>query len=93
MTTFAERFVAEVHGKPAPISSEEEANKPDTVYEGGLANIAKNCNVKDVDLDNAEIDDSVPEELQAGAGDYFFTDGSKAGIRYHFNGTWDACVM
>jgi S-formylglutathione hydrolase FrmB len=99
MATFAERFVAEVHGKPAPVcldpDAEDRENHPETIYEGGLDTIAENCNVVDVDRDAAEWldDDDVPTVLQAGTGHYFFKDGSKAGLRYHFNGTWDAWVM
>lgn len=95
MRTFAENFVAEIHNKPAPISSEDEANPDGTIFEGGIDTIAENCNVKDVDRDNAELleDDDAPQVLQAGAGIYYFQDGSKAGLRYHFSGKWDAWVI
>lgn len=93
MTTFAERFVAELHGKPAPVTTEEDSreNHPDTIYEGGIDTIAENCNVYDMQED--DLDDSVPEVLQAGAGLYFFKDGSSAKLKYHFSGHWHAEVF
>ncbi len=97
MTTFAERFVAEVHKKPAQVVLDSEAedrdNHPETLYKGGLETIAENCNLKDFDPGDADIDDTIPEVLQDGAGTYYFKDGSKAGVRYHHDSTWDAWVM
>ncbi len=97
MTTFAERFVAEIHGKPAPIvldpDGEDRDNHPECIYKGGLETIAENCNQKDYDPYEADIDDSIPDILQDGAGTYYFKDGSKAGVRYNFHGKWDAWVM
>ncbi len=86
MATFAENFTVEITKKPAPVSTDEALNDPETVYLGGVETIAERCNMQDYDEDQ----DNTP--VSEGSGTWYFTDGSKAGLRI-VDGKWDAWVM
>lgn len=86
MRTFADNFVVDMHGKPAPTSTDEALNDPATIYLGGVETIAENCNLQDYDEDQGN------GPITEGSGTWYFKDGSKAGLRI-VDGKWDAWVM